>query len=88
MNIKIEYRFYQLITDEERLRIAEQVIPFVEEHFIPMPRSDRKKGKSFYTEIEPYFLRIRCKSNTPVEVIEMKKEEFFREVDKLSGRWN
>jgi hypothetical protein len=53
-----------------------------------MPRSERKKGKSFYIEIEPYFLRIRCKSNTPVEVIEMKEEEFFREVDKLTGRWN
>lgn len=86
MGQKIEFHFYQLITDEERFRIAEQVVPFVQENFNPIPRSERKKGKSFYIEIEPYFLRIRCKLNSPIEINEMKEDEFFSEVNKLSGR--
>ena len=88
MDQKIEFHFYQLITDEERIRIADEVVPFVQEHFDPMPRAERRKGKSFYIEIEPYFLRIRCRTNSPIEVIEMKEDEFFKEVNKLSGRWN
>ena len=88
MNHRIEFHFYQLITDKERQRLAEQVIPFVQENFDPMTRIERKKGKSFYIEIEPYFLRIRCKLNSPIEIIEMKEDEFLEEVDKLSGRWN
>ena len=85
---KIEFHFFQLIADDERLRIAQQVVPFVQGNFNPMPRSERRTGKSFYIEIEPYFLRIRCKINRPIEVIEMKEAEFLKEVDKLSGRWN
>lgn len=88
MGLKIEYHFYQLISDEERLRLAEQVVPFVQEHFNPMPKTERRKGKSFYIEIEPYFLRIRCKTGKPIEIIEMKESEFISEVNKLSGRWN
>ncbi len=88
MEQKIEFHFYQLISDEERHRLAEEVVPFVQQHFIPMPRTDRKKGKSFYIQIEPYFFRIRCKINTPIDVVEMKEDEFFKEVDRLSGRWN
>ena len=88
MEQKVEFHFYQLITNKERHELAEQVVPFVQENFNPMLRTERKKGKSFFIQIEPYFLRIRCKINSPIEIIEMKEDEFFEEVDKLSGRWN
>jgi hypothetical protein len=88
MEQKIEIHFYQLITDQERYRIAEQVLPFVQENFEPMPRLERKKGKAFYIEIEPYYLQVNCKINTPIKVVEMKEDEFFETVDRLSGRWN
>ena len=88
MDLRIEFHFYQLISDKERQDIADQVVPFVQEEFDPMPRAERKKGKSFYIEIKPYYLRIRCKLNTPIEIIEMREDEFFEKIDKLSGRWN